>query len=122
MVGPFILHVPPLAHLPASARSCSRRSANDMTDWRGKTQYWRSYLVYRRLKCICTGDHDVQENFYARLGAHNGTPPPAIPFGNIQSSLIQLICHSKGKDMLQIEAQEHDPAHTLPPTMCAYAL
>ncbi|SAM08538.1 hypothetical protein [Absidia glauca] len=26
------------------------------------------------------------------------------------------------RDLLQIEAQEHDPAHTLPPTMCAYAL
>ncbi|SAM01446.1 hypothetical protein [Absidia glauca] len=26
------------------------------------------------------------------------------------------------RDMLQIEAQEHDPAHTIPPTMCAYAL
>jgi hypothetical protein len=24
-------------------------------------------------------------------------PPPVIPFGNIQSSLIQPICHSKGK-------------------------
>ncbi|SAM01761.1 hypothetical protein [Absidia glauca] len=36
MVDSFILHVPPLTHLPASARSCSRRSANDMTDWRRK--------------------------------------------------------------------------------------
>ncbi|SAM07301.1 hypothetical protein [Absidia glauca] len=26
------------------------------------------------------------------------------------------------RDMLQIEAQEHDPAHHTPPTMCAYAL
>ncbi|SAM01756.1 hypothetical protein [Absidia glauca] len=33
MVDSFILHVPPLTHLPDSARSCSRRSANDMTDW-----------------------------------------------------------------------------------------
>ncbi|SAL97300.1 hypothetical protein [Absidia glauca] len=28
----FILHVSSLTHLPASARSCSWRSANDMTD------------------------------------------------------------------------------------------
>ncbi|SAM07005.1 hypothetical protein [Absidia glauca] len=42
------------------------------------------------------GDHDVQEDFYTRLGAHDGAPP-AIPFGNIQSSLIQPICHPKGK-------------------------
>jgi hypothetical protein len=24
---------------------------------------------------ICTGDHDAQEEFYTRLGAHDGTPP-----------------------------------------------
>ncbi|SAM04043.1 hypothetical protein [Absidia glauca] len=42
------------------------------------------------------GDHDVQEDFYTRLGAHDGAPPPAFPFDNIQSSLIQPICHSKG--------------------------
>jgi hypothetical protein len=24
---------------------------------------------------ICTDDHDVQEDFYTRLGAHGGTPP-----------------------------------------------
>ncbi|SAL98512.1 hypothetical protein [Absidia glauca] len=41
--------------------------------------------------------HDVQEDFYTRLGAHDGTPPPAIPFGNIQSSLIQPICHPKSQ-------------------------
>jgi hypothetical protein len=55
---------------------------------------------------------------------------PAIPFDNIQSSLAQPTCHSKGNstsyhynvvafslwyvtDLLQIEAQEHDPSHTL---------
>ncbi|SAL99721.1 hypothetical protein [Absidia glauca] len=32
MVDSFILHMPPLTHLPASARSGSQRSANDMTD------------------------------------------------------------------------------------------
>ncbi|SAM08113.1 hypothetical protein [Absidia glauca] len=31
MVDSFILHVPPLTHLPATARSCSQRSANEMT-------------------------------------------------------------------------------------------
>jgi hypothetical protein len=36
MFDSFILHVPPLTHLPASERSCSRQSANDMTDWRRK--------------------------------------------------------------------------------------
>ncbi|SAL99207.1 hypothetical protein [Absidia glauca] len=33
----LIFHVLPLTHLPVSARSCSRRSANDMTDWRRKS-------------------------------------------------------------------------------------
>ncbi|SAL98668.1 hypothetical protein [Absidia glauca] len=61
-----------------------------------RTQSWRSYTTWRRWKCICTVDHDVQEDFYTRLGAHDGTPPLlCIPFGNIQSSLIQPICHSK---------------------------
>ncbi|SAM00650.1 hypothetical protein [Absidia glauca] len=55
MVGPFILHVPSLTHTPASARSCSRRSTNDMTDWRRK--------------------NSVLEDFYTRLGAYDGTPP-----------------------------------------------
>ncbi|SAM09567.1 hypothetical protein [Absidia glauca] len=36
MIDPFILHMPPLTHLPGSARSCSRRSTNGMTDWRKK--------------------------------------------------------------------------------------
>ncbi|SAL94984.1 hypothetical protein [Absidia glauca] len=93
LVDFFILHVPPFTHLPVSARGCSWRSANDMTD--------------------CRRDHDVQEDFYTRLGAHDGFPPPAIPFGNILSSLTWSICHSKVRDMLQVEAQEHDPAHTL---------
>jgi hypothetical protein len=30
------LHMPPLPHLPASARSCSRWSTNGMPDWRQK--------------------------------------------------------------------------------------
>ncbi|SAM03669.1 hypothetical protein [Absidia glauca] len=30
MFDSFILHVPPLTHLPASARRCSRRSANEV--------------------------------------------------------------------------------------------
>ncbi|SAM04250.1 hypothetical protein [Absidia glauca] len=63
------------AALKSPARSYSRRSANDMTDWRRKSSSWRSYSTYRRLKCICTGDHDVQEDFYTRLGAHDGTAP-----------------------------------------------
>ncbi|SAL95929.1 hypothetical protein [Absidia glauca] len=36
MVYSFILHVPPLTHLQASARSCSRQSANDMTELAAK--------------------------------------------------------------------------------------
>ncbi|SAL99338.1 hypothetical protein [Absidia glauca] len=39
LVDFFILHVPPSTHLPASSRSCSRRSASDMTDW------WRKNSV-----------------------------------------------------------------------------
>ncbi|SAL96627.1 hypothetical protein [Absidia glauca] len=35
---------------------------------------------------------------------------PAIPFGNIQSSLIQPICDSKG---ICCKLKLHDPAHTL---------
>ncbi|SAL95266.1 hypothetical protein [Absidia glauca] len=83
--------MPPLTHLPASAKSCSRRS----------------YSTYRLCKRIYTGDHDVQEDFYTRPGAH-----PAIPFGNIESSLIQPICHPKGI-CCKSKLKEHDPAHTL---------
>ncbi|SAL97466.1 hypothetical protein [Absidia glauca] len=62
MVDSFILHVPPLAHLPSFARSCSRRSANDITDWRRKNSVLATLSNLPSLKCICTGDHDVQED------------------------------------------------------------
>jgi hypothetical protein len=98
-LNPFIFHMPPLTHLPASGRSCYRRSTNGITDWRKRTQSWqqRSYSVNRHCQCICTGDHDALENFYTRLGVHIGTLPLPSPFGNIKSSLIQPTCHSKGK-------------------------
>ncbi|SAM04561.1 hypothetical protein [Absidia glauca] len=49
-------------------KSYSRRSTNDMTDWRPKNS--------------------------TRCSRWN--PTPAIPIGNIQSSLIQSTCRSKG--------------------------
>ncbi|SAM00342.1 hypothetical protein [Absidia glauca] len=60
-----------------------------------------------------TGDHDAQEDFYTRLGAHDGFPPMLshlTPFNLFWSSLFVI---QKVRDILQIEAQEHDPAHTL---------
>jgi hypothetical protein len=73
-----------------------------MTDRRQKSSALTTTIhsTYRRCQCICTGDHDAQENFYTRLGTHDGYSTPAIPFGNIQSSLIQPACHSKGKPTL----------------------
>jgi hypothetical protein len=97
MVGSFILHVPPLTHLPASARSCSRRSANDMTDWWQKNSVLAILFNLPSLKMHlyrwswCSG----RLLYKTRCPWWNSTP--AIPFGNIQFSLIQPICHSKGK-------------------------
>ncbi|SAL98482.1 hypothetical protein [Absidia glauca] len=86
------------------------------------TQSWRSYSTYRRWKCICTGDHDVQEDFYTRLGAHDG-PPPLLLYPIWHHSIFSDPAYlSFKRDMLQIEAQEHDPAPHTPPTMCVYAL
>ena len=58
-----------------------------------RTLSWRSYSTYRRWKCICTGDHDVQKDFYTRLGAHDGTPPlPShlATFSLLWSSLFDI--------------------------------
>ncbi|SAM03679.1 hypothetical protein [Absidia glauca] len=86
MVDSFILHVPPLTHLPASARSCSRRSPNDKTDWRRKNSVLAILFNLPSLKMHLHRQH------------------------SIFSDLAYL---SFKRDMLQIEAQEHDPAHTL---------
>ncbi|SAM08491.1 hypothetical protein [Absidia glauca] len=76
---------------------------------RKRTQSWQFYSTYLRRKCICTGDRDVQEDFYTRLGAHDGTPPPAM-YPIWQHSIFSDPAYL---ELLQIEAQEHDPAHTL---------
>ncbi|SAM07994.1 hypothetical protein [Absidia glauca] len=58
-------------------------------------------------------DHDVQEDFYTRLGAHDGTPPLLL-YPIWQHSIFSDPAYlSFKRDMLQIEAQELDPAHAL---------
>ncbi|SAM02273.1 hypothetical protein [Absidia glauca] len=73
MVNPFILHVPPLTHLPSSARSCFRRSTIGMAA-KELSPDNNDPIQSNRCQCIFTGDHDAQEDFYTRLGAHDGTP------------------------------------------------
>ncbi|SAL96293.1 hypothetical protein [Absidia glauca] len=95
----------------ASARSCSRRSANDMTDWRQKNSALAilfNPIVAENafVQVIMMFRKTFVQDSVLMMELH-----PAIPFGDIQSSLIQPICHSKG--YAAIEAQEHDPGHTL---------
>ncbi|SAM05586.1 hypothetical protein [Absidia glauca] len=108
----FSLHVPLLTHLPASARSCSRRLTNDMTDWRQKSS--------------------VLAILFKPTLAENAFVQVIMMFGKtfIQNSVLMMELHpcypiwqhsifsdpaylSFNMDMLQIEAQEHDPAPTL---------
>jgi hypothetical protein len=42
MIDPFIFHMPPLIHLPASEKRCPRRSMSGMTDWRKRTQSYNN--------------------------------------------------------------------------------
>ncbi|SAM05828.1 hypothetical protein [Absidia glauca] len=64
MVDPFTLLVP-------------RRSTNGMTDWRQKNSALTilSNLPSLPMHLYCTGDHDAQEEFHTRLGAHDESPP-----------------------------------------------
>ncbi|SAM00264.1 hypothetical protein [Absidia glauca] len=97
MVDSFILHVPPLTHLRASARSCSRRSANDMTHWRRKN----SFLVIMMFRKTFIQDSVLmmERHLCYPIWQHSFFCDPAYL--------------SFKKDMPQIEAQEHDPADTL---------
>ncbi|SAM07449.1 hypothetical protein [Absidia glauca] len=104
MVDSFILNVPPLTHLPASARSCSWRLANDVTDWRRKnsviTMFRKAFiqdsvLMMELHPCYLVWQHSIFSD------------PAYLSFK---------------RDMQQIEAQEHDPAHTLLQQLHACAL
>ncbi|SAM05297.1 hypothetical protein [Absidia glauca] len=111
MADSFILHVSPLTHLPASARSCSRRSANDMTDW------WRKSSVLEILITTVVENAFVQVIMMLRKTFIQGSAlmmdfHPCYPIWQHQIFSDPAYLSSR-RDMLQIEAQEHDPAHTL---------
>ncbi|SAL96197.1 hypothetical protein [Absidia glauca] len=112
MVDSFILHVPPLTYLPASARSCSRRSANDMTDWRRKNSVPGDPIQPMLAKnafvqVIMMFRKTFIQNSVLMMELH-----PCYPIW--QHSIFSDPAYLPFKrNMLQIEAQEHDPAHTL---------
>jgi hypothetical protein len=93
----FLLHVPPLTHLPVSARSCSWRSANDMTNWRRKNSVLEILFNLPSLKMHLYRWSWWSGKLLCKTRCSWWISTPAIPFGNIQSFLIHLIWHSKGK-------------------------
>ncbi|SAM05211.1 hypothetical protein [Absidia glauca] len=96
MVDPFILHVPPLTHLPASARRLSPGDPIQPTV--AENAFVQVIMMFR--KAFIQGSVLMME-------LH-----PCYPIWQhlIFSDPAYL---SFKRDMLQIEAQEYDPAHTL---------
>ncbi|SAM03187.1 hypothetical protein [Absidia glauca] len=101
------------AHLPASARSCSRRSANDMTDWRRKNSALT--ILFNLPNADDTDQIRVIMMFrktFIQDSVLKMELQPCYPIW--QHSIFSDPAYlSFKRDMLQIEAQEHDPAHTL---------
>ncbi|SAM09322.1 hypothetical protein [Absidia glauca] len=99
MVDSFIFHVPPLTRLPVSARSCSRRSTNDMTNWRGKKHspdnndpIQPTVAANVFVQVIMMLRKTFIQDSVLMMELH-----PCYPIWQHSIVLIQPTCHSKGK-------------------------